>query len=86
MILKFLGMLHWVAVLALLAVIRTALVEKRVMTSQIKLCLRPAAEMLLLVIALRFQTPCGVAQIFTQIKHLQRICALAKLLHAEQNP
>ena len=86
MILEFHGMLHWVAVLALLAVTRTALVEKRVMISQIKLFQRSAAEMLLLVIALRFQTPSGVVQTLTQIKLLQRICVLAKILHAAQYP
>jgi hypothetical protein len=85
MTLKLHGLQHWDAVLALLAVILTAYMGKKVMTSRIKLLLRPAARMLQLPIALRFPTQCGVAQILTPIKPLPRICVLAKLLHAAQN-
>ena len=86
MILKFHGMPYWVAVHALLVVTHTAYMEKKAMTSQIKLLQRLAAKILQLLTALNFQTLYGVAQILMQIKVLLRICVLVKLLHVGQNP
>jgi hypothetical protein len=85
MILEWHGAVPWDAVLALLEATLTVFKEKKEMILQISRSFRRVAGILQLAIALRFQTHCGHAQIFTLIKLSQRIYALAKILHVAQN-